>query len=89
MMFGPSGWKCIHITTSRQTETTILRHTGHSFQTQNRADALAPGKQTVAHGAMDGLRGLRFRRRQAIEVRVDQLLLLGEVVAKVHAFSGR
>jgi hypothetical protein len=38
---------------------------------------------------MDGLGGLRFRRRQAIQVRVDQFLLLREVVAKVHAFSGR
>src|ERR1019366_961087 len=59
------------------------------FQTENGADALASGKQAIAHGAVDGLRGLRFGRRQAIEVGVDQFLLLGEVVAKVHAFSGR
>ena len=60
-----------------------------SFQAENGANAFASRKQAVAHGAVDGLRGLRFRRRQAIQVRVDQFLLFVEVVAKVHAFSGR
>jgi hypothetical protein len=37
---------------------------------------------------VDGFWGLRFRRRQAIEVASTSRFAAGEVVAKVHAFSG-
>ena len=58
-------------------------------EAQQRPDALSTGEQAVAHGSMDRRGRNRFGRNQAVELAVDELLLLLQVVAKVHPLSGR
>ena len=55
---------------------------------KDRPDALAAGEQAIAHGAVDGFRRGRFRRHQAVELGIHELLLPGQVFAEVHAFFG-
>src|SRR6266404_2589852 len=65
---------------------------GHSVggcQAEQRADALASGEQAVAHCTMDGRGRNRFGWDKAIQLAVDELLLLVQVIAEVHPFSGR
>jgi len=49
------------------------RHGLRGLQAQNRPDALAPREYRVAHGAVDRLRGLGFRRQQPVQRGVDPL----------------
>ncbi len=60
------------------------RDCARRLDTKNRPDALTAREEAVAHGAMDGCRCGVFRRDQAIEFRIDQSLLLGEVFAQIH-----
>ncbi len=55
------------------------------FEKKNRPDAFTACEKAVAHGPMNGLGRDGFGRDKAVELPVDEFLLVAEILRKVHA----